>query len=324
MNILFFIGNGFDINLGMKTRYSDFYEYYKGTESKSSIIKDLKEEIANGIVNWSDLELAFGKYTKKLKDLNEFDEVYEDIVNNLAEYLTEEESKYDFKKIKLDTFLEDLRSPEYYLADEDVQEIRSYQSNWSNYSWSVNIITLNYTRSIERIMDGSIKDIAIGPDIYNHTVTFKDIHHIHGYTDNRLVLGLNDISQIDNVEFHEKEEIIEALIKIKCNQVQRHNVDKVCKRLIDEANLICIFGSSIGDTDNHWWQLIGDQLRKNCRIIIFSKGEEIKERFAQKAARTKRSIRNLFLKKTDLSNDEVKQYEGNIYIGVNTKLFNIT
>lgn len=28
MRILYFIGNGLDVSLGMKTRYPDFYEYY--------------------------------------------------------------------------------------------------------------------------------------------------------------------------------------------------------------------------------------------------------------------------------------------------------
>ena len=28
MNITFFIGNGFDLNLGLKTGYKSFYEYY--------------------------------------------------------------------------------------------------------------------------------------------------------------------------------------------------------------------------------------------------------------------------------------------------------
>ena len=28
MNITFLIGNGFDINLGLKTRYTNFYPYY--------------------------------------------------------------------------------------------------------------------------------------------------------------------------------------------------------------------------------------------------------------------------------------------------------
>ncbi|MBK7465948.1 MAG: hypothetical protein IPJ43_03540 [Saprospiraceae bacterium] len=39
MEILYIIGNGFDINLGMKTRYSDFYTYYKTTNSKSEAIQ---------------------------------------------------------------------------------------------------------------------------------------------------------------------------------------------------------------------------------------------------------------------------------------------
>jgi hypothetical protein len=69
METAFFIGNGFDINLGMRTRYSDFYESYKSIDSKSDDVKKLKKEIAEGIVNWSDLELALGKYTENLKDL---------------------------------------------------------------------------------------------------------------------------------------------------------------------------------------------------------------------------------------------------------------
>ena len=28
MRILYFIGNGLDVSLGMKTRYPDFYDYY--------------------------------------------------------------------------------------------------------------------------------------------------------------------------------------------------------------------------------------------------------------------------------------------------------
>jgi len=28
MNIIYIIGNGFDINLGLKTRYVDFYKWY--------------------------------------------------------------------------------------------------------------------------------------------------------------------------------------------------------------------------------------------------------------------------------------------------------
>ena len=322
MKILYFIGNGFDINLGMKTRYPDFYEQYKTIASKSELIKQLKEEIANGIVNWSDLELAFGKYTVKLKNIEEFDEVYEDVVDNLADYLISEEEKFDFKNVKKESFFKNLSAPESFLTDEDIQEFREYKSQWKNTAWNINIITLNYTTSIEKILGDNLSNFEIGLHD-QHQIIFRNIHHIHGYKDKRTVLGVNDISQIDKVDFHENEEILEALIKTKCNRVQRHNIDKICESNINEANLICIFGSSIGDTDNYWWQLIGEQLRKNSKIIIFSKGEDIKERFAQKAVREKRSIKKLFLNKTNLSQEEKNQFQENIYVGINTRMFNI-
>lgn len=322
MNIVYFIGNGFDINLGMKTRYSDFYKQYNTQNSKSELIKELKNEIAEGVINWSDLELAFGKHTVKLKNIEEFDEVYEDIVDNLADYLISEEEEFDFNKINVDSFLKQLSGPEKFLTAEDIQELQEYKSQWKNMAWNINIITLNYTTTIEKILGDKQANFEIGVH-HQHQIIFKNINHIHGYTDKRTVLGVNDISQIDKVDFHENEEILEALIKTKCNRVQRHNVDKICEKNINEAHLICIFGSSIGDTDNYWWQLIGEQLRKNIKIVIFSKGEDVKERFAQKIVRTKRSITNLFLNKTNLSQEEKNQFEDNIYVGVNTKMFDL-
>ena len=90
MNILYIIGNGFDLNLGMRTRYSDFYKYYKSIKSPSTLIDVLKENISNDIENWSDLELELGRYTKNLNSIKEFEEVYEDIGDNLGEYLKQE------------------------------------------------------------------------------------------------------------------------------------------------------------------------------------------------------------------------------------------
>ena len=66
MNILFLIGNGFDLNLGMKTNYNDFYKYYASKQSSSDLIQKLKKEIDGNIENWSDLELALGKYPSAL------------------------------------------------------------------------------------------------------------------------------------------------------------------------------------------------------------------------------------------------------------------
>ena len=45
MNIVYMLGNGFDINIGMDTRYSDFYKYYNNVSTSNEKIKKLKNSI---------------------------------------------------------------------------------------------------------------------------------------------------------------------------------------------------------------------------------------------------------------------------------------
>ena len=40
---LYIIGNGFDLNLGMKTRYTDMYDSYINSESSNEIIAQFKK-----------------------------------------------------------------------------------------------------------------------------------------------------------------------------------------------------------------------------------------------------------------------------------------
>lgn len=45
MNITYLIGNGFDLNLGLKTRYRDFYDYYVKQPSNDDLIKKFKNDL---------------------------------------------------------------------------------------------------------------------------------------------------------------------------------------------------------------------------------------------------------------------------------------
>ena len=324
MKILYIFGNGFDINLGLKTRYIDFYEYYMSIDHKTELIRKLKNEISEGITTWADLELALGDYTKNINTQEEFEEIYYDIADNLGDYLEKKEKEFDFEKASIDVFFECLCFPELFLSQRDINELRSFNTQWNKNQWDVNIITLNYTRSIEKILGDRKIDFRIG--IHNgYEILIKGLQHIHGYTDDRMIMGVNDMSQISNVNFHKNEEITDALIKANCNMVQRHTIDDLCVNQISKSNLICIFGSSIGDTDNNWWELIGEQLKKDnsTRLIIFSKGDEIKQRFGQKKVVQQKIIKNLFLSKTALNDEEKKSVINNIYVGVNTDIFNL-
>jgi abortive infection AbiH-like protein len=138
-----------------------------------------------------------------------------------------------------------------------------------------------------------------------------------------MVMGVNDISQITNPSFHKNQDIIEALVKNRCNQAIKHTVDENCKKQISNANLICIFGSSLGEIDNMWWKLIAKSLAKNCILIIFSKGDEIPLRINYKMGREERKIRNNFQDISTMT-EELRKITGNkIYASINSTIFDI-
>lgn len=324
MNILHIIGNGFDLNLGMKTSYKDFYEYYNSLDSSNEIVNELKKNINDNYKNWSDLELAIGKYTKNIPDLICFDDVFEDIGMHLAQYLRKEQDMFDYKKINKGKFYEYLVKPEISLSLVDQTKIEAFKNNFINYSWNVDVFTFNYTTVIDKIVEG--ESVRIGYHANkNNGVVFRGIEHIHGFLDNRMVLGVNDVSQIENEDFHDNIDVIEAIVKAKCNASYGHGVDDLFKRKINEANIICVFGTSLGDTDNIWWEQIGSRLKEgHMPIIIFTKGEEvISNRVGYKKNRIARKVKDLFLKKAKLQREEIDEFQGNVFVAVDSDMFKI-
>lgn len=323
MKILHILGNGFDLNLGLKTSYKDFYDYYQSVDSTKNSINKLKTNISNFYKNWSDLELALGKYTEEFKTIDDFDEVFEDIGEQLARYLVEEENTFNVKVINQKKFAENLVKPEIYLPVAESNKIRNYKLNFSNNTWYVDIVTFNYTRTVDKIIK-HIKESDVGNHIANTgKVILRDLEHIHGYVDNRMVLGVNDISQLKNKAFHGNVDVLEAIVKQDCNLAYGHTIDDKFKRKIKQADFISIFGSSLGDTDNIWWELIGQRIKeKNIPVLIFTRGEEvISPRIGYKNNRTKRNMRNYFFKKTKLNESEIEKVKDNIYVALDTPMF---
>ena len=136
-------------------------------------------------------------------------------------------------------------------------------------------------------------------------------------------MGVNDVSQVSNTLFHKNQSVLENLIKIDCNQAQKHTIDNWCKGQISNAHLICVFGSSIGDTDNFWWGMIGEQLKRNCRLIIFEYGDLIPPRRPQKGRIVERKKKKYFLGKTELSDNDLEVADQRIFLTINSDMFKI-
>lgn len=96
MNITFFIGNGFDINIGLATQYSKFYPYFIKNANDNNMIKSW---INGNEKLWSDLEEKLGQEISKIPE-GELDKFYDDkdeLDRLLIEYLEKEQEKYEFE-----------------------------------------------------------------------------------------------------------------------------------------------------------------------------------------------------------------------------------
>ncbi|GAA4426185.1 hypothetical protein GCM10023188_07990 [Pontibacter saemangeumensis] len=321
MQILYIIGNGFDLSLGLKTSYSDFYNYYKTVESDNANVQRLKENISKSYESWSDLELALGSYTQHLEKIEELDDILLDIGDELSKYLHLEELKLENYEFDQKAFFNYLSFPESVFLPADKEVLFNLKKRWENHQWNLNIYTFNYTSVIERIFGGKQKNVILANHTNQSSIILREIKHIHGFLDNDMVIGVNDKNQIKNESFHGNIDVLESIVKSECNRANRNNIDGQFTNAINSANMICIFGSSIGETDNKWWELIGERLKSDCHLIIFSKGAEIPPRIRHMQARAERTFRDFFLSKTKLSEEEMETVEKKIFIGLNTKMF---
>jgi len=323
MNIVYLIGNGFDINLDLKTSYSSFYKHYNKIESDSDRVKQLKKKINHSSENWSDLEEALGRYTSNINSTEEFDEIFIDIVTKLSAYIKQEESSLKIATIKKNLFFQQLSNPVLVLEPSDQLKYNQHNKEFTNQQDNVDIITFNYTRTIEKISEYENRHKEIGKKGPHH-VLLRNIVHVHGYIDDRMILGVNDTSQIANPALHENEDITNVLIKSNCNLVSKQNIEQVCKGIINQARVICIFGSSMGITDKMWWEEVGNQLKKGSLLIIFLKVElNYGRTMNYLSSRIERKYIGNFLKKTALSEDDKKKVANNIIISINSDMFKI-
>jgi len=320
MKILYILGNGFDLNLGLATRFSDFNEHYLTQKNSNPSVELLKSTIKKDFETWADLEIALGEFTKQLKSAEEFDIIFEDILVNLSSYLKMQESKFDLSEVDTAAIYSSLVKPELYLTNTERIEIQQFKDQFRSNDWELNLATFNYTRILEKFID-------IGDNIMNNRygkeVVVNSILHVHGYTDKRMILGVNDRSQISNSTFQEDIDICESIVKPECNRIYRFNNDNELERYIKEANLICVFGSSLGATDKIWWERIGTRLRNNkIKLVLFVRNKQINPLLGFRNGRTERNIKEVFLSSTEIVNDLKEGIYPKIHVGVNTQLFN--
>ena len=265
MQVTFLIGNGFDLNLGLNTRYSDFLETYKhATDGDSKEVKKFKEEILTNEKLWSDSELAFGRYTVRCKELGisaeTFCDLHEDFDDKLGEYLLREEQRVCPSDIA-PAFGASLKKILQGLTTVQKEQVQA-SINRNEYAFSYNFIIFNYTEIIDKIVTGeNTAKLSLGMRRVRNTSENNSIGkviHVHGTTDTQMVLGVNDISQIACPELFEgqPQELIESMIKVQANKMFEEKTDETALAILNQSDLIYVYGMALGDTDALWWDRV--------------------------------------------------------------------
>lgn len=325
MQTVFLIGNGFDVNLGLKTRYAEFYEYYLNIPTDNDNIKNLKLHLKENKSDfWSDLEIGLGKYTANLSSYEQVEEAYDDINDEMKKYISDIDNLPLPQDINVDLFKKNISSPESFLSPAETNRIKALYSRLSIANHIIDIVNFNYTITVDKILGYETKRIEIAPAAYNNSYkTFiNSIFHIHGTTEDPI-LGVDNVSQISNKELVEQGDICDYLVKPLINTTIGSLVDAKAKKTILDADLICIYGMSLGETDATWWKLVGERLQKGSIVVLYVYDKDANNLAARKKAQFNKKWRNKFFDVAGISEPKRVDLEKRLIIAPNTKIFDI-
>lgn len=228
-NRLFVIGNGFDLNIGRNTRYSDFAKsefwpkdlksnLYEHLNQKSKIERwfDLEGELANYVAGWSQPYMS--GYQGTIPEIAKKDEQdFKVIVENMIEYLSFVE--------KETPPVESLAIKVFSMVCRDKAFKKVYSFNYTDLSKLYRSLSLEHNPEFE---------------------------YVHGcLADRSAILGINDsVDTIDgNYDFLRK-------------SFNLHYGSHPVSYDLQDADEVVFFGHSLGDNDYHYFQSF---FRQQCK-----------------------------------------------------------
>ena len=288
-NVTFMIGNGFDLQMGLKTRYADFYNQY--TEIKptdNDLIQRFKKSIlrdeAHGWVNWADFEIGMGKQSKLFcgeTPTEDFIKCFDDFAVCFNKYLLNESARINWDAVDVTIckpFNLSIRSFYTHIASVSRDAVKKRISHQSTSEAQVNFLQFNYTDIFDKLLAKSSLSAVLSQltGIHKYEINKLGVNlHIHGQMNNGYpAIGVNDESQIENELIRNDPRIQKVFVKPKfLDALQTRNVNQPIPRVaalnaISESTVICAFGASIGETDKYWWKKIGELLISSDRVLI--------------------------------------------------------
>ena len=336
MNITYIVGNGLDLQYGLKTRYKDFYEFQnkvyisrKENEEEYSnfIYESLFSDEVNDYENWSDFELSSGKLTKDndlISSSIEMKEVFIDdfseVVDDLREYLRLQQEQNLEEGIVIDfvSTLNDMKNSLPLINQSAIE--KKYKENLYQHD-IVNILTLNYTNVFDRLYDRSGKSFENKLRNNSYNFYIRSPIHVHGTVDICTVLGVSDDTQISN-GFDEEQK--ESLIKNLVLKNYRENMDVKNSNIIKNSDIIILYGVSLGETDRYIWSQIAERsISGSVPVIIYNYVPHFDPGNPTRVKRLYKMVEDKFIQNSGIDLESEKKLRDNLIVVIGKTIFDL-
>lgn len=285
MKITYIVGNGFDIHLGLKSRYIDFYNWLELDENKkkfktNSIAKKISEYVDEkrknemkkiapsnweSKIDWSDFEDALRLLVESYSRQTDYEDDLEKLIYDLDElniamsqYLsaeTEELNKH--LNFNSDTVEKSLNAPLNKIPSERLIKLNNvlraeFQSHSpKSISTDLSFINFNYTFLLRDFINNTNEfniDKVYENLVSKKVVLNKDILYPNGKFNDTPILGIGSEYDLpDSLNISQNQKII--LCKdVYANYRSDGRIDKIKTRL-QQADLIICYGLSLGISD---------------------------------------------------------------------------
>lgn len=326
MKVTFLIGNGFDIGCGMKTRYTDVYSEYVNTPSKTDVISQFKQNIDSDYETWADFEMGMAKYAHLLDSEDAFLTCITDFSKFLRDYLFDQQVQYKnwFSKLPInakDAIRERMSQSmgQFYRGStpNEVSRIRELEKTGR---MKLSFINFNYTNVFDFLLEEASKSKN---GIYLNNVDLSHVNHIHGSISRDMVMGVDNVKQFGQLPYELSYLGQCGFIKPFFNAEYDKQRMEQAEQTIDNSDVLCVFGLSLGDSDEMWRNRIRTWLvqSQDHQLIYYDYGSMLKRDLAQhEILGTAMSVKKILARKIMLP-DEIIQKQ--IHIPVSTIYFNV-
>lgn len=317
------IGNGFDLDLGLDTRYSDFFksQYFQDKVDQEQVKRLYDYSVCENVIYNMNIPKQSHSILNLLacKQSIVSSENWFDLETELAIIAQRDISKEEQKDLKLISELDLVRKEKFEKLNVDSKSFVLLEQLLSDYiktQYSLPLKKESYAYKLFSIINEH-NNHTVYVDNFNYTDWDKlfpgnqlQVQYIHGtVTDESNILGIHDEVEVKPmydyfIKTHSP--------KFRSNHISQH---------LEEADEVVFFGHSFGDTDFHYFsklferQVDTERAKQNMIIRIFTFDENSRRNILWKLrTMTNKKVDYLFqncdfeLYRTAQDKDRIQEY----------------